>query len=144
MNTEIWKNWEQINRLSKDKKLVFFGTGDWSEKARRYIKTTPSYEVDNNPYAQKVAKDSNKLSVYHPNNLLQENRENVFIVITTTSFNDVTNQLIDMGFVAGIHFVVSHGLSDYAVTRATVEEKQELLISNSDPFKPGTRFGGGL
>ena len=139
MNTEILKNWEQINRLTKGKKLVFFGTGDWSEKARRYIRTEAAYEVDNNPYAQ-----NEKNSVYHPDKLRDEAKDTIFIVITTTSIHDVTIQLIDMGFQPGIHFVVSYGLSDNVRIRSIIEECQELLVSNSDPFRPGSNFGGGL
>lgn len=92
----------KVLNKSKEKKIVFFGTGKASETLYSYFPLAVSYFVDNN--SGKWNKSFKDLPIYGPQELAKENYDDLLIIIASQYGPDITNQLIEMGFKKDIHF----------------------------------------
>ena len=80
----------------KGKKIVFFGAGESAFSAMRNTKPLLSYFCDNAP--NKQGSMFWGVPVYHPNKLLEEDKDNLLIVIVAGTYEEVAEQLFSMGF----------------------------------------------
>lgn len=138
-----WLSWEQLNTKGKNKKIIFFGAGYWLDKTKVYLAKDAAYIVDNSKYEQ--GQRGSGLNIYNPEKLLEETRDEILIIITTSGFMEVSEQLINYGFVSGEHFIVTPSLKDFATIARINQNKQEVYITCSDQYLDNqSNRGGGL
>lgn len=135
---EAWLTWSQINQIQKQRRLVFFGRGEWMEKSLPYLVTSAAYVVDNNRYEQ--GQIEHGLNIHSPEMLKTEDPNTIFIIITTSSFPDVDRQLRSYGLMPGTHYCVSPSLKNFQVTSRVHSHKQVLHFTCSDQPDRGGGF----
>jgi len=134
---------QEINRLSKDKKIILFGAGNIAEKTTRMI---PPNKLDS------IVDNSTNLSgevqfgveVRSPQFLETVDRGGVLIIITTTSFSDVSKQLEGLGFIPSIDFIVSPVLNDLRIIDELESIETSLIFSSGAPKQDSSEYGGGI
>ncbi len=137
-SSEVWLNWSEINLIQKKKKIIFFGRGEWLAKSLPYLSEPAFFIVDNNPYEHGQVEEN--LEIFSPEKLKEYDLNNIFILITTTSFPDVDLQLREYGLKGGENFAVSPSLKNFEITSRINSYDQQLLFTCSDQPKQG----GGL
>jgi len=139
----VWLSWGEINELTREKRIIFFGRGEWMEKSLNYLASGGDYVVDNNKYEH--GQMERGLKIYSPERLQIENWEEIFIIITTSGFQEVEAQLREYGLVPGRHFCVSPSLKNYRVISRINEHKQVIYLTCSDRYLEGElKRGSGL
>ena len=139
----IWIDWKSLNQTLIGKKIIFFGRGEWVDKTLPHIeKQSEKYIVDNNAYEQNTVQHG--LNVLHPETLTQESKDSIFILITTTGFDEVIIQLEQMGFIGGVHFCVAPALNNFKTLHSINNHRQQILVSSGDNFIDSETEGGGL
>ena len=106
-----WLNWEEVVRLCRGKRIIFFGRGEWVEKTMPYLSAVDGYIVDNNPYEQ--GEQQFNFVTKNPDVLKVEKKDEILVIITTSSFTEVAAQLIGYGLEPGRHFIVTPSLKNY-------------------------------
>lgn len=135
---EAWLTWSEINQIQKQRRIVFFGRGEWMEKSLPYLIFSAAYVVDNNRYEQGQFEQG--LSIYSPEVLKSEDLNTIFVIITTNSFPDVDRQLRSYGLVPGIHFCVSPSLKNFQVSSRVHGHNQTIYFTCSDQPDRGGGF----
>jgi len=138
-----WMGWTEITQRVQGKRLVFFGRGYWFKKAIPYFTggscaCNDQYIVDNNKYEQ--GQRESGLDIYSPGKLLQENKDQLFVVITTSGFQEVAKQLIGYGLEPGKHFCIAPHLKNFHSVTNINNCEQIIYFTCSDPLNSG----GGL
>jgi len=85
-------------------KLVIFGTGKAAESALSYIDVPVSYCVDNNQ--SRWGTSFYNLDVYPPKKLLEEDHDQIYIIVASSYYLEIAEQLRSMGFLEYVHFNV--------------------------------------
>jgi len=138
-----WLNWEEVVRKTKGRRLIFFGTGEWVEKTMPYLNAHYDYIVDNNPYEH--GENEFGLEIKPPIVLKEENLDEVLVIITSTSFIEIADQLISYGLVAGKNFIVTPSLKNYKSISPINSHDCTILFTSSDqPNDKDETSGGGL
>lgn len=86
----------------KDKKVVVFGTGEFSLSVSKLLDDI-AYYVDNN--AVKWENGFHGRRILSPSSLLEENKDDVFIIVASMYYSDISRQLMTMGFIEEEHFI---------------------------------------
>ena len=119
-----------------------FRRGTWMSKTLNYLTATPAYVVDNSRYEQGEVEAG--LRVYAPNRLLEETKD-IFVIITTSAFYEVVEQLLGFGLIAGQHFCVSPSLKDFSAISNLTTNSQTIYIACSDKYlEDNAERGGGF
>jgi len=142
-----WKTWADVSILSKGKRIILYGRSeDWIPKTLTKISKSPSYIVDRNP----IYKDTEYrgIKVVPPEFLLSDNKEDIFIVITSGVYEGIVTFLVENGFQAGSDFCCSPEFRDYCLLEEIRNYEQEVIVSCSDyhdnTMARYSRAGGGL
>lgn len=141
---KIWKSWRELKAVIKNRKVVFFGRGEWVEKTLPYAQFNSLYIVDNNPNEQGTREHG--LDVLDPETLktLLGKKDQYYIIITTTDFYNVTEQLEGYGFRKGLDFCVTPALINHRILAEIESYSQKIILSSSDPYADSDRKGGGI
>ena len=132
---------QEINKLSKNKDIVLFGAGNIAEKTTRIIpKNKLSAIVDNSSNLE--GQEQFGVTVNNPKFLKQ--KKDILIIITTTSFSDVSSQLEDMGFIPSKDFIVSPVLNDLRIIDELESIETTLLFTSGAPRQDSLSYGGGI
>ena len=142
-----WKTWDEINRDAKGKTVIYYGRSeDWVPKTLPKIQIKPTYIVDRSP-----AFENTKYMGYpveKPEKLLQEEKNEIFIIITADSYEGIVALLIENGFKAGLHFVCCPEYKDWCLLEEIRNYDQEVIVSCSDHTDKVkvrySRAGGGI
>ena len=108
----------------ENKKIVFFAAGQHAIQLLRNTKRMVAYFCDN--AADKQGSVFHDLQVYHPNKLLEEDRETTVVIISTPTYQGIAKQLFDMGFVNV--YADGYKNANEAVPSSMAEEQMLLLI----------------
>lgn len=93
----LLKKIEFISRNMKNKKIIGFGTSGQYKQNQEIYKFNISYFIDNN--ADKNGKIFDGKIICSPNKLLEENRNDVFIVVfSQVYYGEIRKQLRDMSY----------------------------------------------
>lgn len=84
------------------KKVVCFGTGIVGVKFAQNVPLNISYYVDNDP--KKWNQEFINSSIYKPEELLQEEKGNIAIIVASMFYSQISEQLTKMGFLENEHF----------------------------------------
>ncbi len=112
----------------KEKKIVVFGTGSAAQKVIKRNQFDIAYFVDN---------DTNKWGqfffgkeIINPNVLLTEDTNNLFIVVASSYFGEINDQLTKYGFVNNVHYLNGHDWINHTI------EVEEWLNSGKSKLTP--------
>ena len=137
-----FSNLREINNNQKNRKIIFFGAGNIAEKTNRILNNhKKGFIVDNssNLWGDKQF----DLIVKNPTNLKNKNKK-YFIIICTTSFNEVSEQLRQYGYKSNSDFIVSPILNDLRAINEMEELKKTLVFSSGGVKSNNPNEGGGI
>ena len=138
------KNKNNIFELIKNKTKVFmFGAGVISEKTLISLNSIKFRGIFDNSKNLRNTTENN-LKILDPRQLKKFNKNEIFIIITTTSFNDVIDQLEGYGLKKNINFCISHILKDQFVIEDIQSINQNILFSSGSPIEKDNKSGGGI
>ncbi len=138
-------SFQEIYRLAKNKKIVFFGAGSVAKKTKRkLIDFKLSIILDNNP--NDWGGESMGLKILNPNFIKSNefNKNNYFIIICTTSFISVSNQLTNYGLISGKNFIVSPLMNDLRIIYDLESINKKILFTSGLPAENSKEYGGGI
>ena len=130
MNQLPYTTFRELQKLAHGKQLVLFGAGNICEKSLRKLHCRPVCIVDNSPTIWGSAQDG--IRIVKPDEI-RGAKEKFYIVICTTSFREVGEQLNEMGYEGATDFVVSPVLNDLRVVDDLQFVKTELLLTSGAP-----------
>lgn len=146
MQDDRFTSFEEINHLVGSRKIVFFGGGAQVIKTKRKLDyRNPEYLgiTDNDPNLHGT--EQYGLKVLNPDILVPYvNQKAVLIIICTTSFQEVSRQLQDMGFKSGIDFIVSPILNDLRIISEMENVKAKMLFTCGATSEDNPKYGGGI
>ena len=138
-----WLSWEEVSKICKNRRIIFFGRGEWIRKSMSYLSDDINldYIVDNNPYEH--GEKQYDLTTKSPEELKLENKDEILIIITTTSFIEVAEQLISYGMEAGKDFIVTPSLKNYRLIAPINNHDCTILFTCGDQVNDEDDFSGG-
>lgn len=144
---EIWKKWTELKQLARDKKIILFGRSeDWVHKTIPKLPRRPAYIVDSNPGY--TGTNFSGLTVSLPDKLKEENKDDIYIVITAGPYESVSTQLGGYGFEAGKHYCCTPAYYDFKLIKEIHGYKKKILVSSPDyddeKSHRYSEYGGGL
>jgi len=120
-----------------------FGAGNIAAKTARRLQNKFDYILDNNPAMWGL--EELNVKILNPDEILKTNTKKPFIIICTTSFNEISIQLQGYGYVAKKDFIVSPILNDLRIIDKLESSKGKILFtSGSPPQDKETTYGGGI
>lgn len=132
-----------INKKSGGKAIVLFGVGNIAEKTQRIL--------DGKEITAIVDNASNLWGTYNlgievasPDILRETNSNGYFVIICTTSFVEVAEQLEGFGMVPEEHFYVSPILNDLRIIDELETIDQKMLFTSGSPKVDDLSCGGGI
>jgi hypothetical protein len=134
---------QDINKKSKGKKIVLFGSGIIAEKTTRIlINSTISAIVDNasNLWGQL----QQGVEIVSPEFLQTPAGENSLVIICTTSFVEVSEQLENMGFNGENDYFVSPVINDLRIIDELETISKRMLFTSGSPMQDNDLYGGGI
>lgn len=136
-------NLQDINKKSVGKEIVLFGSGNIAQKTARILTgKTITAVIDNasNLWGQ-IDLD---VEILAPDYLNSDKGKNSFVIICTTSFVEVAQQLDGLGFMAGEDYYVSPILNDLRIIDELETIQKKMLFTSGSPQKENKLFGGGI
>jgi len=130
LSNAAWKNWQDFNRIIKEKEIVFFGVScDWASMTLRKSSIKSFYFVDNNKSLYKT----NFLGVKIKSpEILTDGNKNRFVVITSGAYESIYPQLIEYGLKPGSDFCITPALNNLKIITNINTHKATLLVSSPD------------
>jgi hypothetical protein len=131
-----------IYSKAKSKKIALFGASEISRKTRLALSGI-NFEIifDNSANLWGALED--KIPISNPNTL-KKSLKNLFIIISTTSFIEVANQLNELGFKPGKDYVVSPLLRNLMHISKLENLKKKIIFSSGARPVNSQSHGGGI
>jgi len=137
----VFERHKNIVLAVQNKKVVVFGTGSGTDVLDYYLSSTISYYVDNN--ASKWGNTYKDKIVFNPQCLLAETKGNVYILVASVYYDEISEQLQSYGFKEGEDFcngliVPNASLLSSINTTSVIYEKitkvneEEMIRRNED------------
>ena len=133
---------QDINKKSKGRNIVLFGSGILAEKTARILtarKITAIVDNASNLWGQKQF----GLDIMSPEYLRKEGKDS-FVLICTTSFVEVANQLSSFGMTAEHNYYVSPVMNDLRIIDELETIEKRMLFTSCSPKVDNDSFGGGI
>jgi hypothetical protein len=134
---------QDINKQSKGKKIILFGSGIIAEKTTRIlINSTIVAIVDNasNLWGQ----FQQGVEIVSPEFLQTPAGENSLVIICTTSFVEVSEQLEQMSFKGDKDYFVSPVINDLRIIDELETISKRMLFTSGSPMQDNELYGGGI
>jgi Predicted Fe-S oxidoreductases len=115
----------KIIELIKNKKIIMFGTGNMAKVLTDFLPVSVEYYVDNDEkkidllFCEKVIKNVSELK--------KEKKENTLVIIANSYYNEVSEQLEEIGLEEEINYV--NGAFIYSLYIQNKEEMQRMHYS---------------
>jgi len=144
MKREIpFTNKRDLKKLLQIKdNYILFGAGNIAEKTHRLIQDCNLLAIVDN---SKNLEGEYQLGVevISPGKLKSKKYQNSIIIITTTSFAEVTYQLENLGLKNTEDFIVSPILNDLRIIDELENIEKKLLFTSGSPQQTNPNYGGG-
>jgi hypothetical protein len=131
----------ELNRAYRNRPIVFFGAGPIANKTFRILGKAQLHSIVDNA-SNMWGKSSLDVDILAPDSV--SNIKDVFVIICTTSFSQVTRQLTDYGLKSGDDFCVSPILNDLRVIDDLENISKRMLFTNGSPRNDSPKYGGGI
>ena len=138
--TAEFTTFADVNMRGRGRPIVLAGAGNIADKTLRRIKGVTGI-VDNNPNLHGETQAG--LSIAQPDSL-KDATPRPFVVICTTSFVEVGEQLVSFGLTPGQDFVVSPVLNDLRIIAEMESLEETVLFTCGLPPLDDPEAGGGL
>jgi len=132
---------QEVNRSCLNRPVILFGSGPIAIKTTRILGEQKLHSMVDNA-SNMWGKFEVDLIINDPESVLEI--ENVFIIICTTSFAEVSKQLSDYGFEYGADFCVSPILNDLRIIDELENISKKMLFSSGSPKAESSQYGGGI
>ena len=136
-----FSNFQSVSKKIQTRPLALFGGSEIAAKTRRKLGTQPAYIFDNSPNMWGHEEDG---VVIQKPDVIATLQEVPFIVICTTSFAAVTEQLESIGLKPDVDFLVSPVLNDLRVITEMDSLHTSFLLSSGAPPNEDPATGGGI
>ena len=134
-------SFQELNKNLNQREVVLFGGGNISHKTARKLDNNYDFVVDNNPNMwNTIEKGKNVLNP----SIIKNESSKYFIVICTTSFIEVSNQLEEFGYRPEKDFIISPILNDLRVISELENHKAKMLFTSGVPEQDDPECGGGV
>ena len=130
-----------LNRSCRDRPLVIFGAGPIAIKTVRMLGEQKIYSIIDNA-SNLWGEFDLGIEIKNPESV--RSIDNAFIIICTTSFAEVTQQLIGFGFNLGADFCVSPILNDLRIIDELESITKKMLFTSGSPVSKDPSHGGGI
>lgn len=141
----MWITWEKLDSLIYDNDFVIFGQGVWADQLMAKTHKSPLFIVDNNKLYTTSEFNLNKKVKVFDVSALSKIKKGTVILICTTSYEVVAEQLKSLGFSVGIDCFISPSLYDFKLANKLKTLQRQFLIACSDlEVKDSDTTGGGL
>jgi hypothetical protein len=142
MNNLEYLSFTQIDKFCNHKNLILFGAGLISEKLCKRLKTKPTLIVDNSSNLWGELQEG--IRIESPEKLKPYNSGEVFIVVCSTSYSEIKEQLMSYGFSEKVDFTISPLLKDILVIFEIENLTKEIVFTSGSPKINNPLFGGGV
>ena len=144
---ELWKSWHDVRALASGKTVVCYGRSEyWIPKTLPQLRQPPSYIVDSAPAYRGTRFDG--LDVCGPDRLAAEDRDGVFVIITSAAYHSIAPMLDDMWLQAGRHYCCCPEYRDHARLESIRNYEAEIIVTSPDYADAAnarySRAGGGI
>lgn len=133
---KAWLNKDKLLSKSKNKKVIFWGSGAWVEKTINYLNIQPYLIIDNNKNIQGHKQKGVEVVDYNDIDDIQD----YYIIITTGSYESLLEDLESKKLIAGEDFACSPVLKNLRIRDNMLSVKKNVLFSVPTPIPDG----GGL
>lgn len=132
----------EIKQKFKNQKIIFFGAGHLSSKLINFFIQDSLFIVDNasNLWGTKQS----GLDIKNPIELKKINKDEVLIIICSTAYSEISEQLNQLGFAESNNYVISPHLNDIKVISDLEGLQKKILFTSGSPRNDSPDFGGGL
>jgi len=134
---------DQIKKFSRDREIILFGAGGIASKTSDLFKDFKINCILDNSENLWKTKELN-LNIKNPNEFLKKFKNKFYIVITTTSYRQVINQLQKFNLSYINDFLVSPVLNDILIMNELESLKKEVIFSSGTPPNYNQKYGGGI
>lgn len=127
------------NFFPKNRNICLFGSGIIAKKTINHfsnIKFEKIYDNSKNLWGENF----NNIKIFNPSKI----DKNDFIVITSTSYTEIANQLFKKKLSPFKNFVISPILNDIRVLSELENKKISILFTSGAPPNKNKNYGGGL
>jgi len=140
----MWLQWNEFKNIIKSRQVIFWGRGEWVEKTLPYASINAVFIVDRNKNEQGTVEHG--LQVYSQERLksLVDEKDKYYVVITTTDFYNVSDELNSYGFIAGKDYCVTPALINNRILSDIRSYSSQIVLSSSDPYMDSPEKGGGI
>lgn len=142
MASSKWKTWDELAGLTRDKQVVFWGASNWIERMLEQF-SVPSERgviVDNNPNNHGI--EYCGFNVHPPSWLLDQNREDIYVVVCTVNYASVIAELEEMRFVMGEEYCCNPLLNERKPKDDLKSVARKVLVSSPEHAQTDTTGGG--
>lgn len=144
---EWWLTWRGLRARAAGRRIVFWGRSEeWVPKCLGKLDQDLAYIIDINPKFQGT--EYLGLRVEPPETLFQDDRNDVYVIITTSVFDGVVQELLRQGYVAGREFSCCPEYYDFHILESMRRYQQSVIVSCSDYLNQAnprsSQDGGGL
>lgn len=137
-----FSTWQDVARQIANRSLALFGAGNIAAKTRRKLKDanlTAILDNASNLWGEKEL----GVGIRNPADWTAL-PSRPFILITTTSFREVSDQLQSMGLSSGLDFLVSPVLNDLRIIDEMESIDSRLMFTSGSPRTDDPDYGGGV
>lgn len=135
-------NWNHINKKAKNRDVVFFGSGNIAEKTSQKIPDIDVVKIVDNA-SNLWGSTFNGIEVTQPDYLIKLEKK-PFIIITSTSFREIYEQLEIYNYIPHEDFALSPILNDLRIIDELETIERELIFTSGSPKVNSPTYGGGV
>ena len=137
-----YTTWKDVAREMAGRSLALFGAGNIASKTHRNMPTVPLTAIFDNA-SNLWGEEELGVVIRNPADWASL-PSRPFILITTTSFREVSEQLLSMGLSPGTDFVVSPVLNDLRIIDEMESIESRLMFTSGSPRADDPDYGGGI
>ena len=134
---------QDVYKSASGREIVLFGGGNIMEKTNRLLGEFRIRGITDNA-ANLWGHEQLGYTIFDPNELTRWTNKEVFVIICTTSFGQVSEQLSSLGYRPKEDFVVSPILNDLRIISEFENIKKSLMFSSGSPAQDSLTYGGGI
>ncbi len=134
---------QDINKKSKGRNIILFGSGIIAEKTARLLTRSSVHLILDNA-SNLWGQVQQGVNIESPEYLLTASGKDSLVIICTTSFVEVSEQLDKMGLKSEQDYFVSPVLNDLRIIDELETIEKRLLFTSGSPKHENPLFGGGI